>query len=91
MNFFVDCSKGGHLKNILFAPPDGLFFWTKKTPKFELENRKIPVLQFLKVSELCQEKKLQLTPAHTHHKRRVIINKHGVYELPLELPNDLRF
>ena len=43
-----------HLKNILLALSYGLFFWTKKPPKFGSENRKIPVLQFLKISDFCQ-------------------------------------
>ena len=38
-----------------------LFFWTKKPPNFGLENRKIPLLQFLKISDFfqnCLERKL---------------------------------
>ena len=44
---------GGHLKNIRFASPDQLLLWTKKTSKFGSENWIIPILQFLKISELC--------------------------------------
>ena len=60
---FYDPRIGGHLKNIRFATPGRLFFGTKKAQKFGSGNRKVPVLQFLKISELCQEKKLQQTPA----------------------------
>ena len=70
--------------------PNQLFFWTKKTLKFELENWKIPILQFLKVSVISREKIASHTCTYTSQvKRRVMINKHGIYELPHELPNDL--
>ena len=49
---------GGHLKNILFALPGRLFFWTKETLQFGLENWKILILQFLETSEFCQWRKL---------------------------------
>ena len=39
MLFEIKCYQGGRLKNILFASPDQLFFWTKKPPKCGLENR----------------------------------------------------
>ena len=45
-----------HLKNIWFASPNQLFFWTKKPSKFGSENWKIPILQLLKNSELCKGK-----------------------------------
>ena len=51
------CGKvGSHLKNTRFALPNRLFFWTKKATKFGSENLKIPILQFFKISELCQGK-----------------------------------
>ena len=53
------CGLGGHLKNFWFASPDWLFLRTKKPLMFGSENRKIPILQFSKISELFQGKKLQ--------------------------------
>ena len=44
---------GGHLKNILFASPD-CFSGQKNPSKFGSENQKIPILQFLKISEFYQ-------------------------------------
>ena len=47
----------GHLKNIWFASsPNQLFLWTKKPSEFGSENQKIPILQLLKISKLCQGK-----------------------------------